>query len=92
MALSQPLFIKFAFCDVQSDAPESGYAPPLNMDYRIYLDKGFALVFFEMLTLTLPYEDLQRHEHKKYVCQRGKRPKIYSYYGLPFIFLFSFFD
>lgn len=44
---------------------------------------SFAMVFFEMLTQTRPFDGIHRDEHKEYVCLQGKRPKIYSYYGLP---------
>ena len=44
---------------------------------------SWALVFFEMVTQQRPYDGIQRNEHKEYICTQGKRPKLYSYYGLP---------
>jgi serine/threonine protein kinase len=44
---------------------------------------SFALVFYEIVSQTRPYDGLQRDEHKQLVCTLGQRPKTYTYFGLP---------
>lgn len=44
---------------------------------------SWALCFYELLSQSRPYDGIQRNEHKEFICVQGKRPKLYSYYGLP---------
>ncbi|CAB9513600.1 Probable LIM domain-containing serine/threonine-protein kinase DDB [Seminavis robusta] len=63
------------------------YMAPEIVTTRTYNAKvdtyAWGLVFYELVSQQRPYDGMQRGEHKQYICIDGKRPKLYSYYGLP---------
>ena len=61
-------------------APEVVLTRTYDLKADVY---SFGMIFYELISQTRPYENIQRAEHKEFICRQGKRPKIYDYYNLP---------